>query len=213
MLVLGSFWHNSNNKHERSTDYFVVPKSTQGLNLKMQTSISFAWKLSHRAASYKPKCKGGLPQHSTTAGHRDSHWTRCPNPMCPANKLTCSVSYLCTQIKLCISWKLLWSGLFLHHPLYWHFQPHCCLVSFSNNQVGTEALSSYAAPAARCSLSNVVRVTSTNSLYAPPTMFTNLKSCFIAMDNPSAKQQSSSLIYYLNVSPCHRPIFWISWSL
>ena len=48
---------------------------------------------------------------------------------------------------------------------------------------------------------------STNSLYAPPGMLTNLKSCFIAVNMHSAKQCNYSLIYALKVSPIYIPIF------
>ena len=50
----------------------------------------------------------------------------------------------------------------------------------------------------------MVLVTSTKSLYNPPAILTNLKSCFIAVNIPSAKQCNSFLMYYLKVSPlCH----------
>ena len=40
-------------------------------------------------------------------------------------------------------------------------------------------------------------------------VFTNLKHCFMAFAMLSEKQWSSSRMYSLNVSPLHRPIFWI----
>ena len=53
----------------------------------------------------------------------------------------------------------------------------------------------------------MVLVKSTNSLYAPPAMLKFLKSCFIAVNIPSAKQCNSSIMYSLNPPPLHLPIF------
>ena len=59
----------------------------------------------------------------------------------------------------------------------------------------------------------MVLVTSTNLLFVPPVMLKILKSCFIAVNVPSAKQCNYSLIYSLKVSPLHLPIFCISLSM
>ena len=63
------------------------------------------------------------------------------------------------------------------------------------------------------SLTNVVLVTSTNSMYVPPAMLADLKSCFVAVDMTSEKQFNSYLMHSLKVSPLHLPIFCIFLSL
>ena len=168
----------------------------------MQTQGFYLQENSPTGMQSRPSAKG-ICQKSTTVERGDGHMDQVPNPIRPTTNYRSflSISYYSKHLKR-------GDSILYRLALLLDFFSHQPTMSPPKRLVTVESHSSYAASTeGRQSLTTVVLVTSTNSLYALQEILTSLKCCFIAVNMPSTKQCNYSHMYSLKVSPLYIPIW------